>query len=301
MNKKEWANIACLLTAMIWGFGFIATASALETFPFFTTLALRFSGASLLYWMIFWFFKPSISKKGLCYSVISGFFLFMAFTLQTIGLKNSDAGTNAFLTSVNVVLVPYLMWMLFHKKPRGIQCLASFLCLAGILLMSCSEQGLRFRNGDWFSLGCAFFFAFQIIANDKASKEADPIAVNACQMSVAALLSIPCALMVDSWPEIVSIKAVLSMAYSILFATGVAYFLQTWAQKYTDASSASLLLSTECLFANFFAILVFHEVKTWTMYLGGGLIFVSILLVEAKGLRLSNPLKKSKISSEEMG
>lgn len=145
-----------------------------------------------------------------------------------------------------------------------------------------------------------FFFAFQIIANDKASKEADPIAVNACQMSVAALLSIPCALMVDSWPEIVSIKAVLSMAYSILLR-------RVWliscrrGRKVYGRLECELIVVDRMSFRESFAILVFHEVKTWTMYLGGGLIFVSILLVEAKGLRLSNPLKRVKYRVKKWG
>lgn len=302
MKRKQLANAACLFTAAIWGFGFIATARSLDTFSPTVTLALRFSGAALLYWFLFLLKKDkkisiSLWKK----SFLSGLFLFLAFMAQTFGLAHSDTGTNAFLTSVNVVLVPYLVWFLFKKRPKLNQVIAGFLCLAGILLLSVGSQGLHFREGDWFSLACAFFFALQIIANEQASKVGDAITINSIQMSTAALLSIPCALVWESWPQSISPLAWLSVGYSIFLATGLAYFLQTWAQKYTDAASASILLGTESLFANIFGFLILHEQKSGWMLLGGALIFCSILLVEASGFWLSNKANESKIASEEMG
>lgn len=88
-------------------------------------------------------------------------------------------------------------------------------------------------------------------------------------MSVAAILSIPLALSLETIPQTITMHAYMSCAYMILVATFLAFQLQTLAQKYTDASSASVLLCTESLFANVFGFLLLHEEKSPIMILGG--------------------------------
>lgn len=102
-------------------------------------------------------------------------------------------------------------------------------------------------------------------------------------MSVAALLSIPSALSLETIPQNISMHAYMSCGYMILVATFLAFQLQTLAQKYTDASSASVLLCTESLFANVFGFLLLHETKSPIMILGGLLIFISVILTEYSG------------------
>ena len=301
--SKNAANALCLVVAMIWGGGFIATSAALQTFSPFTVLMIRFLGASIVCWLIVFFQKKTIDKEVMKRSIWSGIFLYLAFAFQTFGLDLTETGMNAFLTAVNVVLVPYLMWMLTKEKPKTIQFAASMICFVGIGLLSVSSGSFQFRLGDLLSLICAFMFAAQIIATQYATqKQADPMVVNAIQMSVAAVLSIPFAFGFDTWPTNISYEALGSVAYMILIATWLAYQLQTMAQKYTDASSASVLLCTECLFANLFGYFLLHEQKTPIMIVGGILIFISVLLVESEGfLRLSKKKKNSRILDREMG
>lgn len=301
MNKKI-ANMMCLLVAIIWGGGFIATSSCLETFQPFTVLTIRFLGASFVCWIMVYIKKVPIKKSVIKKSIWSGFFLYLAFAFQTFGLSMTETGMNAFLTAVNVVLVPFLTWFMMKKRPEGIQWIASIICLIGIGCLSLSSGTFRFRLGDLLSLICALMFALQIIFTERATEKANPLIVNAVQMSVAAIMAVPMSLLFDTWPSFISIKAVGSAAYMIVFATWLAYQLQTWAQKYTDASTASVLLCTECLFANIFGFFIFHEVKTTIMILGGVLIFISVLLVEGESFfNLSKLKKKSKISIKEMG
>ena len=144
---------------------------------------------------------------------------------------------------------------------------------------------------------CAVFFACHIVSLEYATENSNSIAINAVQMSVAALLSIPFALSIEKWPTHISLQAYMSCAYMILIATYLAFQLQTLAQKYTDASSASVLLCTESLFANVFGFLLLHESKTWIMILGGLLIFVSVILTEYSGqIILSKGQKNSRIN-----
>ncbi len=295
--SKQQANIVCLLVAAIWGGGFIATDAALQTFAPFTVLMIRFIGAALVSIVVCMTSKVKISKEALVRGSISGSLMYLAFAFQTFGLFLTNTGQNAFLTAVNVVLVLYIVWILWKKKPSNRQLLASMVCLAGIACLSLSKGYFLFSFGDCLSLTCALLFACHIISLEYATKNSNSIAINAVQMSIAALLSIPLALGLETIPETITMHAYLSCGYMILIATYLAFQLQTLAQKYTDASSASVLLCTESLFANLFGFVLLHEAKSPIMILGGLLIFLSVILTEYSGqFILSKPQKDSRIN-----
>lgn len=277
--SRRTADFVCLLVAMIWGGGFIATAGALETFGPFWVLMLRFSGAAILSLVMLKLQQIAITRSMLVKGGVAGFFMYVAFAFQTFGLQQTDTGMNSFLTSVNVVLVPYFAAVCLHQKLRGNNLVASLVCLAGIGCLSLSSGQFMLRWGDLLSLVCAVFFAAQITALAWAADE-DAAGINCVQMMAAALLSIPFALTMESAPETVSMSGVWAIGYSIFISTWLAFWMQTAAQKYTDASSASLLLGTESLWANIFGFLMLHEAKSPVMLLGGGLILLSVFLAE---------------------
>lgn len=296
MSKKT-ANLICLVVAAIWGGGFLATNAALNTFDPLTVLMIRFIGAALVCWIVCIVQKVKISKRALLKGSLSGVLLYLAFAFQTFGLYYTNTGQNAFLTAVNVVLVPYIAWVLFKKRPANRQLWASGICLCGIACLSLSTGKFSLSFGDCLSLACAFFFACHIISLEYATKENNSVSINAIQMSVAALLAIPFALVKEDFPSIISLDAYISCGYMIVMATWLAFQLQTLAQKYTDSSSASVLLCTESLFANVFGFLFLHETKTPIMIMGGLLIFISIILTEYSGeIVLSKVQKNSKIN-----
>lgn len=281
MNAKT-ANLLCLLVAMIWGGGFIATDLALESFSPFSMLVCRFVGAAVLAWIPVLIKKEKIHRKDLIAGSASGILLYAAFAFQTFGLTMTGPGMNAFLTSVNVVFVPYIVWVVLRRKPDGVILAASLICLAGIGCLSLSGGSFSFGMGDVLSLICAFFFAAQIVALEYA-QGSSPTVINAIQLSCAGILSIPFGIGA-AWPHTLDMTDVLSILYSIVLATFVCYLLQTVAQQYTSAAAASILLCTESLWANIFSFMLLHEAKTPVMILGGLLIFASVILVEGRSL-----------------
>lgn len=258
--SQRTANFLCLLVSLIWGGGFLATDLALDTFDPCTMLAIRFTGAAAVCWIPCFFVKDKISRALIGKGILSGTLLYLAFAFQTIGLFLTETGMNAFLTAVNVVLVPYIAWLFLKQKPSLKAVAGSLLCLAGIGCLSLSSGSFQFRLGDVFSLLCAVFFAGQIVALSGVHNE-NPWLMNAIQLTTAAVLSVPVALLFGTWPSVISSGAVLSCLYSIFMATFVCYLLQTWAQKYTSCSTASVLLCTESLWANLLGWLILHEKK----------------------------------------
>ena len=287
MNKRR-ANALCLFVAALWGGGFLATDAALNTFTPFNVLMIRFIGAALVSWFVCLIKKIHISKEAIIKGSVSGALLYLSFAFQTYGLALTNTGQNAFLTAVNVVLVPYIAWALWKRRPSVRQIFASFLCLIGIGCLSLSNGYFSLSVGDWCSLACAFFFACHILSLEYATKNCDSLSINAIQMSVSAIISIPFALCLETMPKSVSSGAVYSCLYMIFISTWFAFWLQTLAQKYTDSASASVLFCTESLFANIFGYFILHEEKPLIMVIGGLMIFVSVVLTEYSGqFRLS--------------
>ncbi len=278
--SQQKANLLCILTALIWGGGFVATDLALEVFSPFALLCVRFGGACFLAWIPVWWHHEKIQKQELQIGFWSGLFLYTAFAFQTFGMERTTPGMNAFLTAVYVVLVPYLSWLYFHKKPNRFVLMASICCLVGIGCLSLSQGSFSFNSGDILSLICAVLFGAQILSLDQA-KQASAYGLNAIQLSVAALCSIPFGFLA-SWPSHIESQGLFSIGYLILLSTFLCYLMQTIAQQYTSPSTVSILLATECLWANLFSALLLQETMSPIHIIGGLLVFFSVILVESK-------------------
>lgn len=284
--KKSYANLMLIGVTVIWGGGFIATSGALDSLSPFYIMMIRFVGAAILPFL-FCFKKLKkldsyIVRRGL----LTGAFLFLAFAFQTFGLKYSTPSKNAFLTATNVVFVPYLLWVYASRKPHKKEIIASLLCVVGIALLTLKPEGLQITLGDILSIICAFFFATHMIALERYSKHADAVVMTTLQMIGAGVLSTICALLFESPPQNFSMSAVGNVAYLVVVSTLIAYLLQTFAQRYTSANSASLILSMEALFASLFSFLILHESMSWLMMVGASFIFVSVIYIEYRPKRI---------------
>lgn len=275
--RKTTANLVLVLVTIIWGGGFIATSTALDTFPPFTIMAIRFLGAAILPFLLAWRKWRSLSMTEFGYGVMIGVFLFLAFAFQTFGLQVTTPGKNAFLTAAYVVFVPYLLWLFQKRRMKRREWAASFLCILGIALLTLRQDNLSFSLGDTLSFICAWFFALHIIALERYGTHSDVFVLTALQMGTAGVISAVCAWATELWPADIPTAAVLSAAYSILVSTMLAYLLQTWAQKYTDANSASMILSMEALWASVFSFLFLRETMSLPMLIGAALILVSVI------------------------
>lgn len=279
--RKSTANLLLVIVTVVWGGGFIATSTALNVFSPFTILMIRFLGAAVLPIILARNAWKTLTKKDILHGIIVGVLLFLSFAFQTFGLQTTTSGKNAFLTATNVIMVPYLLWLFLHKKPDRKAIISSFICILGIALLTLRAEAMRLSSGDMLSFICALFFAMHMIALDRCGKDVDVFAMTALQMLTAGLLAAIFALMFESWPQAVERTAIWSLLYSIFISTMLAYLLQTWAQKYTPASEAALILSMEALWAAVFSYLFLGEAMTLPMLTGAALILCSVLYVEA--------------------
>jgi len=179
-------------------------------------------------------------------------------------------------------MVPYLLWLYMRKKPNQKEVLASIVCVIGIAFLTLKPDAVGLNIGDMLSIICAFFFATHMIVLERYSRHCDAIVMTALQMLGAGILSTICALLFETPPAQFELSAVGNLAYLIFISTLLAYLLQTFAQRFTTANSASLILSMEALFATLFSFLFLHEELTLYMIFGAALIFCSVIYIEYK-------------------
>lgn len=270
-----------LITAIVWGSGFVVTAIALEHLTAFQVMAGRFVLASIILSILFGYKFKYFSKSILTKGVILGAILYTGFALQTVGLEYTTPSQNAFLTAVNVVIVPLIAFAIYKRKISGQEITGAFLALVGVGFMSL-EGSLAMNIGDLLSLACAVAFAFDIFYTNMFVKKEDAISLTMVQFMTAAFLSVMTVLIQGDVPVAVEREAVYAIVYLAVFSTTIAYVCQNVAFRYTTATKGSIILSTESLFGMLLSVIFLKEVLTWQMVVGAALIMAAILLAELK-------------------
>ncbi|MDF2067619.1 DMT family transporter [Bacillus sp. Cr_A10] len=270
-----------LVTAIIWGSGFVVTDIALQYLTPYQVMSGRFVLATLLLIMLFGFKLKTLNKSVVLKGTILGIFLFLAFALQTIGLQYTTPSKNAFLTAVNVVIVPIIAYLLYKRKIDRYEMVGSVIAIVGIGLLSI-QSSMTVNIGDVLSLACAVAFAFDIFYTNRFVKKEDPISLTIVQFLSASLLSVVAVLITGDIPTSLESKGVYSILYLAVFSTMIAYLFQNKAHQYTTATKAAIILSTESFFGMLLSVLFLHEVLTGRMIMGAVLIMIAILIAELK-------------------
>lgn len=282
--KKQLSGVIALLGAtVIWGSAFIAQSVGMDKIGPFTFQAVRcflavvfLFPASALFskGKPFWkgWADPALWRSG----VICGLALFAASSLQQIGLVYTDAGKAGFLTAMYIVFVPFLGLFLGQRPGRN-ALLSLIPAIVGLYLLSCtSVSGIN--KGDVLLLLCAVAFSVQILLIDRHCAGLDGLKLNCIQALVAAVLSVPWALLTETVDASRIASCWLPLGYAGVLSMGVAYTLQIVGQKRVAPSAAALLMSLESVFAALFGWLLLHETMTGAEELGCLLVFAAVVM-----------------------
>ncbi len=275
------ADLALFLVALLWGGGFVAVKDAIGSITPFYMIAMRFGVAGLLISIFCWRRFKNVKKQDIKMGIFVGLFLFLGSAVQTIGAQYTTAGKQAFLTGVNVVIVPFFEWILYKDKLDIYSVLASILCLVGIGFLTL-KGSTSINIGDFLTLICAVLFAAHITLLGHHAKKVDTIVLSVIQMLTTSVLSLICALIFEPIPKAFPSDIYGSVLYMIFFSTMLAFSIQTIAQRYTPASHASIILCLESVFGSIFAVIFLGDVFTPSMILGCLLILVGIITAETK-------------------
>lgn len=291
MTKREakrlylYCILALLAAAMILGLSFVAQKAGMEYVGPFTFNTLRcFIGSLFLAPFLFIFKKEPegySAKNWLTGGVLTGLVLFFAFSINQYCMIYADAGKAGFLTALYIIFVPVLSVFFKQKLPRNVM-IALVFALTGVYLL-CAKGGFSFELWDIFLVVSAFFFALHIIVVGHFTKKVSALRLSCLQFLVAGSLSLPLMLM-----EHPTLGAVLAGYKPILFigvvVTGVAYTLQIFGQKGARPVAATLLLSSESVFAVLGGMLLLGETLTGKEIAGCLIMVCAIVLSQLRRL-----------------
>ena len=290
MNQKTTsvlASFGLVLTAAIWGLAFVVVKDSLDYIGAVYMIAIRYSMAALVMGLIFIKKWRQMDARYIRHGLLTGIFLFTAYTTQTIGCDYTTACKNAFLTTVYVILIPLISWVLYKKRPGWYVFVAAILSMTGIGLLALGTGDTAGLNkGDVLTLVCGLFYALHIIWTAKYNEQGDDtLFLTLLQFVVCAVLGWIFAPLYDgAFPTagIQNPRVILSMCYLGLLSTMLCFSLQNIGLKYVQSSLASLFLSFESVFGVLFSTLFLHEKLTLRMGIGCVLIFVAVVLAETK-------------------
>ncbi len=286
-QPARWrADSALALVALVWGTTFVVVKQAITQISAMYFLSLRFSLASLCLLILFLPAFRRLPKQqlvsGLRGGLLTGLFLWTGYVLQTFGLHYTSAGNSGFLTGLYIVLVPVIGAIVYRQKPSRREIFGVALAAAGMVLMTIPASGslLSINFGDLLTIGCAVAFAFHLLVLGHFSKRESVEAVALGQLACAAVLS-TASLAVEKPVVHWTTDVLIAIVLTAVFATALAFALQTWGQKYTTATRTALIFALEPVFALVTAR-VFGEPLRLAAVLGGSLILAGILAVELK-------------------
>lgn len=281
--KKYIGEIGLFAVAIIWGGGLIAAKIALDSGLLTSQImTIRFFISSVLMTIIF--FKPiknNLSLGILKAGSVLGICLFLGFFLQTLGLEYTTPSKNAFLASINVVIVPFIGFMLYRRKIDKFGVISSFIAVLGIAVLSLSAD-FTINFGDLLTILCAFAFAFQIFFTSEFVKSYNPLALNTIQFTVAFLLSFIVQIAMGEAKINATQSGYISIIYLAVFSTTICYLLQTMCSKFVDGTRVAIIMSTESVFGTIFSIILLNEPVTARLILGSLIIFISVITAETK-------------------
>ena len=278
MSKTALGGLLCGLAALIWGIAFVVMKSALDSVPVFWLLAIRFLGGGAAVVLVFRRKLPLLRGKALRHGLLTGGVLMAAYAVQTLGLKGTSPGKNAFLTTVYCVLVPFVDWIWSRQRPGWRVFPAAALCLAGIGLISLGHD-FSIAPGDGLSLLCGVLFAVQVEMLGRFGREDDPIALAIGQLLTTGVLCLGIALCTEAPPRALPSRAWLELGYLTFLSTALALVLQTVGQSMTTPAAAGILLSLESVWGALASVLFYGEAVSLRTGLGFAVVFLAVLLV----------------------
>lgn len=294
VDRRIISILMLFTTSFIWGSSFVAQIFGMQYIGPFTFCAVRYLVSALVMVpvalaMDSWRGEDmevhalyarwrSCLKSG----VICGWALFFATGLQQIGLLFTGAGKTAFITTLYIIIVP-IYGIFAGKKLSKTMVIAVAMCLVGLYLLTIKGD-FSIGPGDAFVLAGAFFWAAHIVVSAKFVRGLDAVKLSTIQFAtVAVISSIP--MFALEMPKVQAlIWSWLPIFYASVISTGIAYTFQMAAQRYVPPVAASLVLSTEALFAAIFGFIMLGERFTAPEAIGATILLAGTLIAQIRGV-----------------
>ena len=282
-------NLFAVLAALIWGTSFVAQSVGAGYVEAFTFNAARSAVAPVFLLVLCSILRRGRVKAGkpaavgtrrdlMLGGLCCGTALAVSATLQQKGLESTSSGKAGFITALYIVLVPIAGLLLKKRPPKAIW-LSVALAVAGLYCLCITEE-FSITQGDFYVMLCAFGFAIHILVIDYFTQKVDGVELSCAQFFVVTVISSVGMLLTET-PTLAGILgSLIPILYVGIFSSGVAFTLQILAQKDSDPTVISVLLSLESVFAVIAGAIILGDRMSGKEYFGCVLVMIAVILAQ---------------------
>lgn len=295
---RLWVTAALIGIAAVWGGTFVLVKDAVERYPLYGFLGLRFTIAVIAFMLLFPRSFARFASGTLQVGVLAGALLTAGYVFQTWGLQGTTASKAAFITGMFVVITPLMQAVVLRHPPRKLTLFGVVLAVAGLWLLSgASADG--WTQGDTRVLLCAVAYAAHMIVLGSLGTRHDVGALTLTQLAVVAVVCAAISLMVEQ-PGLPKDGSVwFALLLTGVLASAVAFAVQTYAQRHISPTKTALVLVTEPAFGGFFGWLAGDYFGIGGLA-GSVLILGGMVLAELVGVREGGARVVHELSLEGM-
>jgi drug/metabolite transporter (DMT)-like permease len=271
---------------LVWGATFVLVKQALADVSTLLFLTLRFSIAAAVLAIVFHKeFRAPNARASLGRGVIAGVFLFGGYVLQTAGLQFTSASKAGFITGMYVPLVPIIGGLVLQKLPQISELIGIAIACVGMVLLTVQKDILDIGRGDLLVLGCAAAYSCHILILGRFAPQSNVGVLTVAQIATGALIGAATFWWIEPVRLAWSGSVWIALTVTSLLATALAFFVQTWAQRFSSPTRTVLIFSLEPVFAWLTSYLIAGEVLSHRGVAGAVFILAGILVVELKPIR----------------
>jgi drug/metabolite transporter (DMT)-like permease len=269
---------ALLLMTAIWGVTFVQVKDAVELYPIFLFLALRFAVASAVLGVPFGGRLRLVNRRGVASGLLLGVFLATGYALQTVGLSKASVTSTGFITGLFVPLTPVFAALIFRDRIGASGWVGTALATAGLALLSGVEVGSAVASLLLFGGACSF--ALHIVFTSRFAPRYDIAALTLVQMLAAFAAFSVIGLATEPLETPTGWTVWGAILVTGLFASALGFVVQTWAQSKTTATKAALVITMEPVFAGLFGYLLAGDRLGAAAWVGAAVILGGMLVAE---------------------
>ncbi len=291
-RKVLVADLALFSVAVFWGFNFVVIKYVTErTTDAVSPVAKSVVAGTMVYLLLRYVVATAIfslvQPRALLKATraqwrmggLLGAFYLTALVVQTIGLQYTTPGKSGFITGLSVAMVPFLYWAVARRSPGWFQVLGAVVATAGLGFLSL-RGNLTVSWGDALTLLGALLYGMHIMATGFFAPKVPPSTLAVTQMAVSTVLLVMVTPFVAHLTLALGWEAWAAILWTALSGTIYAFFIQSWAQRYTTSTHAAVLLCFESVFAAVAGVVFGMDSVTWRMIVGASLIFTGMLIIE---------------------
>lgn len=277
------ADFALLMVAFIWGTAFIAQKAGMDGLGPLAFVGVRFLMSSAF--VLPFVFRErtrwmALSRRDVLPLVILCISFAGGAILQQVGIKMTSVTNAGFLTSLYVLGVPLVAWVIFRVRPPAVTWVCCCMALMGVWFLNGGSLS-SIGPGDIMIIGCAVCFAIQVaLVGLMVQRTNLPLTLSLVQYAFCAVIALACAGVTEDVSLDVIARNFWPLFYAGVISGGIAFTLQAVAQRYTPPADAAVILASEGLFAAMAGAMIYRERLGAMGFAGCGLIMAAILTVE---------------------